>query len=607
MVSRHALRPSRSLLLPGVLAALALVVTACGGGDLDLARMHLRRGHLDKAEAAMEGAQGRRAAELRDRIQAHREERLALSVAMEQLALLPPREERDGLRELLSETEDAWCVERLERAISKAADRTASEGSEDRVAVQKITAERMAARDRALMAEGPVAPEVPEVPEERGAGELQGGGDGPPPGHPFSPPQPEPSAEVSGEPESPAPSLEEPVSEPAVAVADPPAAPETEPELREPEPPAEEPPDDPVTAAEVLAPELARAETALRKARPKTRDEAWATLIDYGPVSEEYRRRALEERWQRTLKSVLKSPGLKMLERLAQDREELDFRREEALALIFDEEEYFYPYRPPECPPQKARLYWPVQKRVDDLVAELREVWDTPRDVRLSSSLREALDELRWCQARVEDEPYFLHLPEELPTWVLLLPLEAKSIGLQEFAWDAEEQQHLTNDQAVLAYNARLWMEEAQDALEDEQVAASEEQLQVRITNTYRRMFGRRVLAWNPRLQESSDGHSAYMARTGHFGHYEEGDEQRRTPFDRMRLAGYNYGVSENCHWGGGSAQGAHESWCKSSGHHRNLLSAGHTEMASAVDSGYWTQNFGTDKEYRSEIEAWLD
>jgi len=115
------------------------------------------------------------------------------------------------------------------------------------------------------------------------------------------------------------------------------------------------------------------------------------------------------------------------------------------------------------------------------------------------------------------------------------------------------------------------------------------------------------VLAWNPRLQESSDGHSAYMARTGHFGHYEEGDEERRTPFDRMRLAGYNYGVSENCHRGGGSAQGAHEGWCKSSGHHRNLLSAGHTEMASAVDSGYWTQNFGTDKDYRSEIEAWLD
>jgi len=564
-----------------------------------MARMHLRRGDLDKAEAAMEGAQGRRAVELRDLIQARREERLALSVAMEQLALLSPREEREGLRELLSGTEDAWSTERLELAISKAADRTASEGSKDRVALQKVTAERMAARDRARMAEGPV------VPPELAAGEPRSEGEGSPRSQPTAPADPEPTAEVSEESEAPAPAVEEPVPqpEPAVAEADSPVTPEAEQELRDPAPPT----DDLVTAAEVLAPELARAETVLRKARSKTRDEAWATLIDYGPVSEQYRRRALEERWQRTLKSVLKSPGLKMLERLAQDREELDFRREEALALIFDEEEYFYPYRPPECPPQKARLYWPVQKRVDDLVAELREVWDAPRDVKLSSSLREALDELRWCQARVEDEPYFLHLPEELPTWVLLLPLEAKTIGLHEFAWDAEEQQHLANDQAVLAYNAGLWAEEAQDALEDEQVAASEEQLQVRITNAYRRMFGRRVLAWNPRLQESSDGHSAYMARTGHFGHYEEGDEERRTPFDRMRLAGYNYGVSENCHRGGGSAQGAHEGWCKSSGHHRNLLSAGHTEMASAVDSGYWTQNFGTDKDYRSEIEAWLD
>ena len=83
--------------------------------------------------------------------------------------------------------------------------------------------------------------------------------------------------------------------------------------------------------------------------------------------------------------------------------------------------------------------------------------------------------------------------------------------------------------------------------------------------------------------------------------------ERERPQFDRMRLAGYDHGVSENCHMGSGSAEGAHQGWRRSSGHHRNLLMAGHREMASALASIYWTQNFGTGTQFLGELDGWQD
>jgi uncharacterized protein YkwD len=129
------------------------------------------------------------------------------------------------------------------------------------------------------------------------------------------------------------------------------------------------------------------------------------------------------------------------------------------------------------------------------------------------------------------------------------------------------------------------------------------EQEQVRITNRYRRLMGRRAVAWNPRIQVAAQGHSEYMANTGDFGHFEQGDPTRRSPFDRMKLAGYPRGVSENCAMVGGDPQAAHDGWLHSSGHHRNILMAAHREMASANASNYWTQNFGADTSFQKELE----
>ena len=365
-----------------------------------------------------------------------------------------------------------------------------------------------------------------------------------------------------------------------------------------------------ISRQDVLDAEQAQALALLSKKFAKakdsaTRDEQWAQLVDLGPASLATRTELLEKRWDKAVAAVRKGSTLSSLERVAEARLELDQRRETALELIFDEEEYFYPYRPPECPPDKARLYWPVQQRVDELVSLVREVWDGTKGVKLSSGFRTGLEDLEWALDVSQGMGLALQLPEGLPEWVFAVPTELDEVGLGQFAWDEAERKKLALDRAVEAYNERVW--EDQKALADDQTANVTEQRQVVVTNEYRKMFGRRAVAWNPKIQAAAEMHSNYMADTGDFGHFEKGDPERRSPFDRMRLAGYKNGVSENCHMGSGSAEGAHNGWCHSSGHHRNLLMPGHREMASAITSNYWTQNFGTGRSFEADLDSWQD
>jgi uncharacterized protein YkwD len=94
------------------------------------------------------------------------------------------------------------------------------------------------------------------------------------------------------------------------------------------------------------------------------------------------------------------------------------------------------------------------------------------------------------------------------------------------------------------------------------------------------------------------------MARLGYFAHMSP-TPGRHTPYDRMRLAGYKFGVSENIALVDG-ANGAHVAWCHSSGHHRNLLDASHYEIGIGADGRLWVQNFGSGKVHRDE-PAWTE
>ena len=356
--------------------------------------------------------------------------------------------------------------------------------------------------------------------------------------------------------------------------------------------------------AAVLRARIESLASRLARAKGADRDAAAAEFVEIGYVARHAFTTALEERLADASKSLARGATLAALEKLAERRRELDERRVAALALIFDEDTYFYPYTGDGIPQGKrASDYWPVQRRVDELVAGVQEVWSEAGDVRLADSFLEALAEIDWVLTLAGEHTLGLALPEALPSWIAGLPALA-TVNLRTFAWDAEEKKRLEYDRAVLARNERVWGEWARR--DGERKPRVEEREQVSVTNEYRRMMGRRALAWNADVQMAARGHSEYMADTGDFGHFET-DPERRTPFDRMRLAGYHHGVSENCHMGSGSAEGAHQGWRRSSGHHRNLLMAGHREMASALASIYWTQNFGTGTQFLGELDGWQD
>ncbi len=336
----------------------------------------------------------------------------------------------------------------------------------------------------------------------------------------------------------------------------------------------------------------------LELALPAQRDALVQSLEALGPESMARLDVALQTRWDTACKALTVGTTLKALEVVAESRRELDVRRKHALDLIFDEVKYFYPYNPPECPPEKAKLYAGVQQEVDTRVAAVREAWKAPKHVTIPPAFRAALEELDWNRAQQKQRKLAFTLPTDLPAWIDGADRDADAADLKTFAWDAKERALLLHDARVEAFNARAWKEPQSNPAS---VARSEEQKQVLVTNEYRKMFGRRAVAWNPLIEAGARGHSDYMANSGDFSHFEK-EPTRKTPTDRLKLAGYVWGGSENISMGDTSAEGAHLGWIHSSGHHRNILGSDHNEMGAACTSVYWTQNFGAGHDFEKQI-----
>lgn len=176
--------------------------------------------------------------------------------------------------------------------------------------------------------------------------------------------------------------------------------------------------------------------------------------------------------------------------------------------------------------------------------------------------------------------------------WARALPA-GESIGLQEFCLDPAERADLEEWRRIDAYNAVI----------EKQVASAVRE-QLRVTNAYRAMFRHRPLALVANVCSAAQGHADEMSTLGYFAHMSP-TPGRKTPTDRMRLAGYNFGVTENIALTD-SARGAHDAWCRSSGHHRNLLNPRHTELGVGANGRYWVQNFGSGSTYL-QAEAWRD
>lgn len=119
----------------------------------------------------------------------------------------------------------------------------------------------------------------------------------------------------------------------------------------------------------------------------------------------------------------------------------------------------------------------------------------------------------------------------------------------------------------------------------------------VALTNTERRSAGCGPLSIDSTLTSVAQAHSADMARRQFFDHV---NPDGASPFDRISAAGYRYRMAaENIAAGYRTPQQVVDGWMNSSGHRKNILNCGLTEIGVGYLTGgsygtYWTQNFGT-------------
>jgi len=334
-----------------------------------------------------------------------------------------------------------------------------------------------------------------------------------------------------------------------------------------------------------------RIDAALRDRDPAARDTLVAESMGGGPEQLAVLTTAMQKEFERQLAKIEASPVRKQYERLAEARTVLDAARDEARSLIYDEVKYFYPYKPPAVSSDKFAEYNRVQAEVDRRVDALRAVWKDDRvRVRVPASLRADLDRLDWA-AKVLGQLAPFDPGRLAPVeWARAVPA-MDSVGLQEHCRTADEREQREQWRRIEAYNA-IAGKSLPSAVRE----------QLKITNDYRAMFGHRPLAIVRALCESAQGHAEEMTRLGYFAHMSP-TPGRRTPYDRMQLAGYASGSSENialCD----SASSAHNAWCGSSGHHRNLLDPNHHEVGIGADGRNWVQNFGSGQVHEQD-PAW--
>ncbi|WP_133804185.1 CAP domain-containing protein [Kribbella caucasensis] len=122
----------------------------------------------------------------------------------------------------------------------------------------------------------------------------------------------------------------------------------------------------------------------------------------------------------------------------------------------------------------------------------------------------------------------------------------------------------------------------------------------LQLTNNERQKAGCGPLRTNSALTRAADGHAIDMVRNHYFDHT---SQDGRSPFDRMKAAGFTGGaMAENIAVGYSSAADVVEGWMNSEGHRRNILNCDYTMIGIGYDSGRvkpewgngsWVQNFG--------------
>ena len=336
---------------------------------------------------------------------------------------------------------------------------------------------------------------------------------------------------------------------------------------------------------------LARIEVALRGKDRRVRNALVTDALALGPAAAS----AVAARFQRLLDKEIDaldaSPLKKQVDKLHAQRIHLDEARAFAKELIYDEVKYFYPYRPPQVASDRYAEYVRVQAEVNRRVDAVRTTWNDDRvNVKVPASFADAVDRLDWIATVLRDLAELDPLALIGVEWARAL-IPGESLGIQAFCKTVDERSQREQWRKIESYNATL----------QAQIDRGEAD-QLRITNAYRAMFGHRPLALDLRIRAAARGHAQEMAKLGYFSHFSP-TPGRKSPNDRMLIAGYTRGVSENIALVDG-AEAAHLAWCQSSGHHRNLLNPNHCEAGIGNDGRNWVQNFGNGTEFESKLEG---
>ncbi|MFB9834544.1 CAP domain-containing protein [Actinoallomurus acaciae] len=120
------------------------------------------------------------------------------------------------------------------------------------------------------------------------------------------------------------------------------------------------------------------------------------------------------------------------------------------------------------------------------------------------------------------------------------------------------------------------------------------ENLAVQLTNQQRAKHGCSALRVDTGLRAAARSHSKDM-RVRHY--FEHDSPDGKTPWDRIKAAGYSQPGAENIAMGYATAQTVVAGWMKSPGHRANILNCGLKAIGIGVEYGsggpWWTQDFG--------------
>ena len=120
------------------------------------------------------------------------------------------------------------------------------------------------------------------------------------------------------------------------------------------------------------------------------------------------------------------------------------------------------------------------------------------------------------------------------------------------------------------------------------------ENLVVKLTNAQRAQHGCSALRMDVHLRTAAREHSADM-RVRHY--FEHDSPDGKTPWDRIKAAGYSQAGAENIAMGYPTAQAVVTGWMNSPGHRANILNCSLKAVGIGVEYGqggpWWTQDFG--------------